>query len=146
MKYIYSIIAFILLFGAGLNGQHYSFRYNPYYGMNQDQLELALKQAEKLEKNGKIWTAVGTGMMVAGGILTFDGIDNLTLDNGSDFSTFGAGIGLLCVSALPLGYGLIAWFTGSERSNLIEIELLANDDEMLSFKSTENGVGLVFEF
>jgi hypothetical protein len=36
--------------------------------MNQDQLELALEQARKMERNGKFWTAVGAGMLVGGSV------------------------------------------------------------------------------
>ena len=146
MKYIYSILVFVFFFGSQMQAQNYVFRYNPYSGMNQEQLELALKQSEKLENNGKIWTAVGAGMMFAGGVMTFNGIQDLSLDESNNYGTFAAGLGILCASAFPLGYGLIAWITGSERSNMIEIELLATDREALSFRSTEHGVGLVFEF
>lgn len=41
---------------------------------------------------------------------------------------------------------MIAWLTGSEKANRIEIELLGIDDESLAIKPTKNGVGLVFTF
>lgn len=91
--------------------------------MNQDQLELALEQARKMERNGKFWTAVGAGMLVGGSILTFRGI-----------------------SGIPLGYGMVAWITGNERANMIDIELLAFNKGTLNLKPTEYGIGLALEF
>jgi hypothetical protein len=146
MKYLYTLFAFIFLFCATLKSQNYTYRYNPYSGMNQDQLELALEQARKMERNGKVWTAVGTGMLVGGAVLTFKGINNLSYEESSNYITFGSGLGILCFSGIPLGYGMVAWITGSERANTIEIELLAFNTGTFNLKPTENGFGLVFEF
>lgn len=146
MKKLYTLLILVLVFGPGIMAQDYTFRYNPYSGMNKAQLELALKQSQKMERNGIIWTAVGSGMMVSGAIMTFQGITDMSYDSNTDYTSFGVGLGLLCVSAFPLGYGLIAWITGSERSNMIEIELLASDHQALSLKPTGDGIGLVLNF
>lgn len=146
MKRLYILFALILLFNAISNGQHYTFRYNPYSGMNHDQLELALKQARKMERNGKICTAVGTGMLVGGAVMTFRGINNISYEESSNYSSFGAGLGIMCFGAFPLGYGMVAWIAGHEKANMIEIELLAFDKGTLDFKPTENGIGLVLKF
>jgi hypothetical protein len=146
MKYLMSILLFAFLLGPDLTAQNYTFRYNPYSGMNKDQLELALKQAQKMERSGKTWTAIGSGMLVGGAVLTFQGISDISSVEDPDFASFGAGLGLMCLGAFPLGYGLVAWITGSERSNMIEIELLATDYESLSLKSTGNGIGVVLTF
>ena len=95
---------------------------------------------------GKIFTAVGTGMLVGGAVMTFRGISNISYDDYLDYSTFGPGLGIMCFSGIPLGYGLVAWITGHERANMIEIELLAFNTGTLNLKPTENGIGLVLEF
>ncbi len=146
MKYLYTMFALIFLFGATSKSQDYSFRYNPYSGMNKDQLELAHEQAQKMERNGKIWTAVGTGMLVGGAVMTFSGISNISYAEDFNYGTFGTGLLIMCFSAFPLGYGMVAWITGHERANMIEIELLAFNTGTLNLKPTENGIGLVLEF
>ena len=146
MKYLYTLIALILLFSVTSKSQDYTFRYNPYSGMNKDQLELAHEQARKMERNGKVWTAVGTGMLVGGAVMTFRGISNLSYVENFNYGTFGTGLVIMCFSALPLGYGIVAWINGHERANMIEIELLAFNTGTLNLKPTENGIGLVLEF
>ena len=127
MKYLYFFILVVFLFSATGLSQNYTFRYNPYSGMNQDQLELALEQARKLERNGKIWTTLGAGMMVSGTIMTFKGINMNTNEGSFNYTSFGTGMVIMCFSAIPLGYGIFAWMSGNERANMIEIELLAFD-------------------
>jgi hypothetical protein len=146
MKYLYTLFALIFLFSTTSKSQDYTFRYNPYSGMNKDQLELALEQARKMERNGKILTAVGTGMLVGGAVMTFRGISNISYDEYVNYGTFGIGLGIMCFSAFSLGYGMVAWITGHERANMIEIELLAFNTGTLNFKPTEHGIGLVLEF
>ena len=146
MKCLYSLFAMIFLFSATSKSQDYTFRYNPYSGMNKDQLELALEQAQKMERNGKVWTAVGTGMLVGGAVMTFRGISNISYVESFNYGTFGTGLVIMCFSALPLGYGMAAWISGNERANMIEIELLAFNTGTLNLKPTENGIGLVLEF
>ena len=146
MKYLYTLCTLIFLFNVTAKSQEYSFRYNPYSGMNKNQLELALEQALKMERNGKIATAVGTGMLVGGAAMTFKGIRNLTYEENYNVGIFGAGLGIMCFSGFPLGYGMVAWITGNERANMIEIELLAFKPGTLNLKPTEYGIGLVFEF
>ena len=146
MKYFYTLFALIFLFSATAKSQDYTFRYNQYSGMNQDQLELALEQALKMERSGKVWTAVGAGMLVGGAIMTFRGIDNISYGENYNYATFGAGLGIMCFSGFPLGYGMVAWITGNERANMIEIELLAFDTGTINLRPTENGIGLVLAF
>jgi hypothetical protein len=146
MKSLYVVFALLFLASATSKSQDYTFRYNPYSGMNNDQLELALEQALKMERNGKIWTAVGTGMLVGGAVMTFRGIQNISYDDTFNYGTFGAGLGIMCFSGFPLGYGLVAWITGHERANMIEIELLAFNSGTLNLKPTREGIGLVLEF
>jgi len=145
MKYLYTLFAFFIMISATLKSQDYTIRYNPYSGMNKDQLELALEQARKMERNGKVWTAVGAGMLVGGSVMTFGGISDMSYE-GYNWSTFGAGLVIMCFSGIPLGYGMVAWITGNERSNMIEIELLAFNSGILNLKPTEYGIGLVLEF
>ncbi len=146
MKCLYTLFALIFLFGAPSKSQDYTFRYNPYSGMNTDQLELALEQAQKMERNGKVWTAVGAGMLVGGAVMTFRGISNISYEEDFNYSTFGTGLVIMCFSGIPLGYGMVAWITGNERANMIEIELLAFNTGTLNLKPTEYGIGLVLEF
>ena len=146
MKYLYTLIALILLFSVTSKSQDYTFRYNPYSGMNKDQLELAHEQARKMERNGKVWTAVGTGMLVGGAVMTFGGISNISYVEDFNYGTFGTGLMIMCFSAFPLGYGMVAWITGHERANMIEIELLVFNTRILNLKPTENGIGLVLAF
>ena len=146
MKYLYTLFALIFLFSATSKSQDYTFRYNPYSGMNKDQLELSLEQARKMERNGKVWTAVGTGMLVGGAVMTFGGISNISYVEDFNYGTFGTGLMIMCFSAFPLGYGMVAWITGHERANMIEIELLVFNTRILNLKPTENGIGLVLAF
>ncbi len=146
MKRLYTLFALIFLFSATSKSQDYTFRYSPYSGMNIDQLELALEQARKMERNGKVWTAVGTGMLVGGAVMTFRGISNISYEEQYNFSGFGIGLVVMCFSGIPLGYGMVAWITGHERANMIEIELLAFNTGTLNLKPTEYGIGLVLEF
>jgi hypothetical protein len=146
MKCLYTLLALIFLFSATSKSQEYTFRYNPYSGMNKDQLELALEQARKMERNGKVSTVVGTGMLVGGAVMTFRGISNLSNVEEFNYSIFGAGLGIMFLGAFPLAYGMVAWITGHERANLIRIELLAFNTGTLNLKPTENGIGLVLEF
>ncbi len=146
MKGLYTLLAFIFLFSASLKGQDYTFRYNAYSGMNKDQLKLAHEQSKKMKRNGKIWTAVGTGMLVGGAIMTFDGINKLIYEAPANFGSYAAGLGIMFLGAFPLGYGLVAWITGSEKANMIEIELLAFNTGKVDFKPTEHGFGLVLAF
>ena len=145
MKYLYTLFALIFLFSATSKSQDYTFRYNPYSGMNEDQLELALEQARKMEQNGKIWTTVGTGMLIGGSVMTFKGINNISYEE-FNYGSFGTGLMIMCFSAFPLGYGMVAWITGHERANIIEIELLAFNTGTLNLKPTEYGIGLVLNF
>lgn len=146
MKYIYILPALIFLFSASAKSQDYTFRYNPYSGMNNDQLELALEQARKMERSGKVWTAVGTGMLVGGAVMTFRGISDVSYEEPFNYGTFGIGLGIMCFSGFPLGYGMVAWITGNEKANMIEIELLAFDTGTINLKPTINGIGLVVDF
>ncbi len=102
MKCLYTLFALIFLFGAPSKSQDYTFRYNPYSGMNTDQLELALEQAQKMERNGKVWTAVGAGMLVGGAVMTFRGISNISYEEDFNYSTFGTGLVIMCFSGIPL--------------------------------------------
>jgi hypothetical protein len=146
MKYLSALFALVILYSATSKSQDYTFRYNPYSGMNRDQLELALEQATKMERNGKILTAIGAGMFVGGTVMTFRGVSNLSYEENFNFSSFGTGLVILCFSAIPLGYGMVAWITGHERANMIEIELLAFNTGKLHLKPTEDGIGLVLKF
>lgn len=146
MKGVYTLLVFIFLLGASVNGQNYSFLYNPYSGMNTDQLNLALEQSQRMKRNGAVWTAVGTGMMVGGGIMTFNALNKITYEGSSDFRSFSAGLGIMCFGAFPLGYGIVSMITGNEKINMIEIELLAFTEGKLDLKPTEHGYGLVLAF
>jgi hypothetical protein len=146
MKCLYILFLLIFLVCPTSNAQDYTFRYNPYSGMNKDQLELALDQARRMERNGKIWTAAGAGMLVGGAVMTFKGIHSLSYEEQLNFSTFGAGLGIMCLGAFPLGFGMVAWITGRERADMIEIELLAFKTGRLDLKPIENGIGLVLKF
>jgi len=146
MKYLFMLFAFIFLVSATSKSQDYTFRYNPYSGMNKEQLKLAHEQSRKMERSGKVWTAIGTGMFVGGAVMTFKGISNISYTENFNYSTFGIGLGIMCFSAIPLGYGMVAWITGHERANMIEIELLAFKKGTLNLEPTENGIGLVMEF
>ena len=146
MKCLYALFALIFLLSATSKSQDYTFRYNPYAGMNKNQLELALEQARKMERNGKVWTGVGTGMLIGGAVMTFGGVSKISNEGNFDYRSFSAGLGIMCLGAFPLGYGMVAWITGHERANTIEIELLAFKTGTLDFKPTENGIGLVLEF
>jgi hypothetical protein len=146
MKYLYTLLLLVFILSANLKGQYYTYIYNPYSEMNRAQLELALEQSHKMEQNGKIWTAVGSGMFIGGAILTYKGINDLSVDESANFGTFSAGLGIMCVGVFPLTYGFIAWLTGNEKANRIEIELLGLEDETLALKATENGFGLVLTF
>jgi len=146
MKGLYILLAVIFLFSVNLKGQTYTYLYSPYSNMNKAQLKLALEQSQKSKRNGMVWTAVGTGMMVGGGIMTFNGINDLTYGESEDFGSFFTGLGIMCFGAFPLTFGFVSWLTGDEKIKMIEIELLAFDEGSLDFKPTPNGLGLVLAF
>jgi hypothetical protein len=54
-----------------------------------------------MERNGKVWTAVGAGMLVGGVVMTFRGISNISYEE-FNYSSFGIGLGIMCFSAIPL--------------------------------------------
>jgi hypothetical protein len=145
MKHIITLVFFVLLFSENIQAQEYIFRFNPYSGYNQAQLELALEQSTRMKRNGIIATGVGTGMIVGGSVMMFNSLYNLA---GESFNAtkFGIGIGVMCFSGFPLGYGLVAWITGSEQIKQIEIELLASDKGNLKIQPTGDGYGLVYRF
>ena len=64
--------------------------------MNNDQLELALEQAKKMERNGKVWTALGSGMLVGGAVMTFRGINNISYETDINYNGFGIGLVIMC--------------------------------------------------
>lgn len=146
MKAIYTLLALVFLLSANLQAQTYTYFYSPYSRMNQDQLNLALEQSQKMKRNGIAWTAVGTGMMAGGGIMTFKGIQKLAYDDPGNIGTFAAGLGIACFGAFPFTFGLASWITGNEKINMIEIEMLAFDSGTLEFKPTDYGLGLVLAF
>ena len=146
MKVIYTLLVFIFLFSANLKGQTYTYLYSPYSRMNEAQLNLALEQSQKRKRSGMVWTAVGTGMMVGGGIMTFNGITSLVYGESNDFGSFYTGLGIMCFGAFPLTFGFVSWLTGDEKIKMIEIELLAFDNGTLDFKPTEYGLGLALTF
>lgn len=145
MRYFIPMLLTAFLLCGELNAQEYVFRYNPYSGYNADQLDLALEQSRRMKRNGIIATGVGTGMLAGGTVMLFNG---LYTDSGESLNatTFGIGIGMMCFSGFPLGYGFVAWITGSEQMKMIEIELLASENNHLKFKPTTNGYGLVYNF
>ena len=145
MKYLILLFIAAFMLCGNIKGQEYIFRYNPYSGYNPDQLELALEQSKRMKRNGIIATGVGTGMILGGSVLMFNSL--YPSSEGSFNPTkFGVGIGVMCFSGFPLGYGLVAWITGSEQVKMIEIELLASENKNLKIKPTEDGYGLVYSF
>jgi hypothetical protein len=145
MKYFILLLLAAFLLSGNVSGQAYVFHYNPYSGYNSDQLDLALKQSRKMKRNGIIASGVGTGMLVGGTLLMLDGLYTET-EASFDVTAFGIGLGVMCLSGFPLGYGLVAWITGSEQIKQIEIELLASEKSNLKFKPTHDGFGLVYNF
>ncbi len=146
MKALYTLLALIFLFSANLKGQDFTYFYNPYSRMNDDQLNLALEQSQKMKRNGVVWTVVGTGMMTGGAIMMYDGIQKMTYEDIGNIGSFIGGLGIMCAGIFPVTFGLAAWFTGSEKINQIEIELLAFDTGTLDIKPTDYGLGLVLAF
>lgn len=145
MKYLFTLMVATCILSADLVGQEYVFRYNPYSGYNTDQLNLALEQSKKMKRNGIIATGVGTGMLVGGTLFMVDGLNS---DGGDlfDVRNFGIGLGVMCASGFPLGYGMVAWIMGAEQIKQIEIELLATRHTSLKIKPSSAGYGLVYTF
>ena len=145
MKYIILLFIAAFMFSGNINGQEYIIRYNPYSGYNSDQLDLALKHSKQMKRNGIIATGVGTGMIVGGSVMMFNSLYP-TAEESFNATKFGIGVGVMCFSGFPLGYGLVAWITGSEQIKMIEIELLASENVNLKIKPTVDGYGLVCTF
>ena len=145
MKYIILLFIATFLLCGNIKGQEYIFHYNPYSGYNSDQLDLALEHSKRMKRNGIIATGVGTGMIVGGSVLMFNSLYP-TSEESFNPTKFGIGLGVMCFSGFPLGYGLVAWITGSEQKKMIEIELLASENMNLKIKPTEAGYGLVCSF
>ncbi len=146
MKGIFTLLAIIFLFSANLEAQTYTYLYNPYSRMNEDQLNLALEQSHKMKRNGMVWTAVGTGMMAGGAVMMYDGIEKMIYEDVGNIGSFIGGLGIMCFGAFPLTFGLAYWITGGEKANQIEIELLAFDTGKLYLKPTDYGLGLTLAF
>lgn len=145
MKYFIPLFIAAFFLSGDISAQQYIFHYNPYSGYNTDQLNLALDQSKKMKRNGIIATGVGTGMLAGGALLMFDGLypeGEVSLN----VTRFASGLGLMCLSGFPLGYGFVAWITGNEQIKQIEIELLASENRHLKLKPTLNGFGLACMF
>ncbi len=145
MKYFILLLLGAFLVCGNTYGQNYLFHYNPYSEYNADQLELALEQSKKMKRNGIIASSLGIGMLVGGSILMFDGLYADT-EASLNPTKFGIGLGVMCFSGFPLGYGLVAWITGNEQIKQIEIELLASEYNNLKISPTEHGFGLLYSF
>lgn len=114
-----------------------------YSELNQDQLNLALKQASKTVKTGKILTwgglgvvSIGIGMWIyAGTKSVVDGSDNT---NSATMGTF-----LFFVGGASFYTGIPVWIVGANKKKKITLELAKFNPPG---SSSINGIGIKVRF
>jgi len=115
--------------------------------LNQDQLNLELTKSLKKIKAAKIWTGVGAGLGITGGIIIYSGTKKYNSEESSGIVNFNEGlifgIPILALGIVTVGLAIPTWIKGSNRKKEIEIELVKfNPPGAASI----NGVGLKIRF
>ena len=118
--------------------------------LNQDQLNLELTKSLKKIKSAKIWTGVGAGLGITGGIIIYSGTKKYNSEESSgQFHILNfnegliAGVPILALGIVTVGLAIPTWMKGSNRKKEIELELVKfNPPGTASI----NGIGLKIRF
>jgi len=115
--------------------------------LDQDQLNLELTKSLKKIKAAKIWTGVGAGLTITGGVLLIDDANkrhNSTgMFGGLPTEETEGGIYMLVGGIVTTGLAITTWIRGSNRKKDIELELVKfNPPGTASI----NGIGLKIRF
>ena len=114
-----------------------------YNELNKDQLDLALKQASKTIKSGKILTIVGGCAFTTGVILMTSAFGDIVEGGSNTEAKAGGGYVLFFGGLVATLVGVPSWLIGADKKNKIELELVRfNPVGSVSI----NGIGLKIRF
>jgi hypothetical protein len=105
-------------------------------------VDLILKKAEKLERKGKIKTAIGIPLVIIGGISTIGGL--IEIETGSNPQ-----LGSVFLFGGLFGGGLLGgvlWSTGAKNRERASELFKEAHSTSLYLGATKNGIGLVYTF
>jgi hypothetical protein len=114
-----------------------------YSEFNQDQLNLALKQASKSIKTGKILTFVGAAAFTTGVIIFASGVEDALNSSSNSSAKLGGGYALFLGGFVSTLIGIPVWIVGASKKNKIELELVKFNPKG---SSSINGIGLKIRF
>jgi hypothetical protein len=97
--------------------------------LTQDQLNLEMTKSLKKIKAAKVWTGVGAGLGITGGIIIYYGTKKYNSEGSSggivDFNEgFIAGVPILAFGVVTAGLAIPTWTKASKRKTDIELELI----------------------
>ena len=108
--------------------------------LNQNQLNLELTKSLKKVKAAKIWTGVGAGLGITGGLLLYYGSQQGGLDG---MGPVAIGEFIIAFGIVSVGLAIPTWIKASKRKKEIELE-------MVKFyppgTASINGIGLKIRF
>jgi len=140
MKKLITICLLLFLVVTG-NAQEKS--KSKYSELNQDQLNLALKQSSKSIKTGKVLTFIGATAFTAGVIIFANGVEDAVNSSPDSSSKLGGGYALFLGGFVSTVIGIPVWIVGVSKENKIELELVKYNPKG---SSSINGIGLKIRF
>ena len=115
--------------------------------LNQDQLNLELTKSLKKIKAAKIWTGVGAGLGITGGIIIYSGTKKYNSEESSGIVNFNEGlifgIPILALGIVTVGLAIPTWTKASKRKTDIELELVKFNSPG---SASINGIGIKIRF
>jgi len=115
--------------------------------LNQDQLNLELTKSLKKIKAAKIWTGVGAGLGITGGIIIYSGTKKYNSEESSGIVNFNEGlifgIPILALGIVTVGLAIPTWTKASKRKTDIELELVKFNSPG---SASINGIGIKVRF
>jgi hypothetical protein len=146
MKKLFTICLLVFFTISG-NAQWYHGQFNVsnISELNKDQLNLALSKSLKAIKAGEIWTGVGIGVGITGGVLILDDMSKRQYRTGilGNLPTGETAAGVLCLvgGIITTVVGVHKWTVALKQKTEIEMELV-------KFKGSASmyGIGLKIKF
>ena len=92
--------------------------------LNEQQLNLALKQSQKTINIGVALTAIGVPLIIIGGVMYLSGLNEIidqNIEGGLNKSATGSLI--MCGGGLSASIGIPIWIVGANRKNIILVHL-----------------------
>ena len=115
--------------------------------LNQDQLNLELTKLLKKINAAKIWTGVGAGLGITGGIIIYSGTKKYNSEESSGIVNFNEGlifgIPILALGIVTVGLAIPTWTKASKRKTDIELELVKFNSPG---SASINGIGIKVRF